>query len=485
MKKSVLLRRFLSIATALTLLVSACSMMLTVSADVSGDGSYMLTNGLDWCAWGVGDDKTITYDYSDPYNVISTFKMPSGRNEWGFDQIAYKTKNITEYGKTASDITACSYYVKNPGGHGPINLRLGNINKEDKWNFFNWYTWDLYDINTESLTSYKNEAVQIPEGFEGYIILNVRQYEDNTVYLNVFDEGQLWFHQFQEPSVAGLEVSLGSVTAWTSDYDTVKQKIIEKSNTVSAPLSWGRSDGEVNNKLTVVSNSEFGGYKYTVNTASGFIGVSFDLNIKLEEGSKSSAFLSDRQAVAIRFKNTTANSIGADLYRNKPWTNFDTVVQLFDTVNNTVSELRSGSNFRIPANFDGYIIFDLEKTMVYEKVEEKHSWIEKVTDITVPVLDINTSDVGEGNSYFIGNKLSYVKDLEPFVGAKLGSEELKGDANGNGTVDICDLVRLKNYNVGTAGSDITIANLRYDGCGLLDTSNTFLELKKQLLNAAS
>lgn len=450
--------------------------------------SYMLTTGLDWCAWGEGDNQTITNDYSDPYNIISTFEMPSGRNEWNFDQIAYKTKQITEYGATPSDITACSYYVKNPGGHGAIRLRLGKQSTEG-WKFFEWFTWHLYDINTESITEYddsNNGGVEIPEGFEGYIILDVRQYTDNFNYLNIFEEGVLWFHQGQELSVAGLEVSLGSVTAWSADYATVKQKIIEKSNTVSAPLSWGRNDEEVNNKLTVASDSEFGGYRYTVTNAdSGYIGVSFDLNSKLNEGSKSSVFLSDRQAVAIRFKNTTNNSILADLHQDYPWKNFNTAVQLFDTAKNTVSELRSDINFRIPANFDGYIIFDLKNTMVFGEGEDQQPWIEKVTEITGPALNINTSDVGAGNSYFIGNKLSYVKDLETFVGAKLGSEELNGDANGDSTVDICDLVRLKNYTVGTAGSDIKISNLRYDGYGLLDTSNTLLKLREQLLNAAS
>ena len=196
---------------------------------------YPLVTGV---SWGLDN---VTVDETDPDNKIFTGNMPTGRNESGFDQFGFFNKNIkADYGTDPSEITACSFYVKNPGGHGDVKLRLGNYSN---WKFFDWTDWDYYDINTGSFTRNYGEVITVPEGFEGYVVFDVRQTAEgnpNSKYADIFNGGTLWFHEGQDASVGGLKISIGSVTAWTGNYQNVKQALVEKSNVLSAPMQdWG------------------------------------------------------------------------------------------------------------------------------------------------------------------------------------------------------------------------------------------------------
>ena len=236
------------------------------SVSASAVYQYPLVTGV---SWGFEGNKVISIDESDPYNKIFTGLMPYGRNSSGFDQIGFFNKGIEkDYGTSPADITAMSFYVKNPGGHGAVKLRPGTNNP---WTFFQWTYWDYYNINTGTFTRSYGETIVVPEGFEGYVMLDVRQTVEgnpNSKYQTIFSGNTLWFHEGQKPEVGGLKISLGSITVWTGDYQNVKNVFADKSNTLSASMNWGYGTQGGNSNLTdtVVSGISFDGdvRKYVV-----------------------------------------------------------------------------------------------------------------------------------------------------------------------------------------------------------------------------
>lgn len=457
---------------------------------------YPLVTGV---SWGL---ENIAIDETDPDNKIFTGNMPTARNQWGWDQIGFFNKNIaTDYGTNPSEITACSFYVKNPGGHGDVNLRLGNYSN---WKFFNWTYWDYYDINTGSFTRNYSEVITVPEGFEGYVVLDVRQTAEgnpNSKYADIFNGSTLWFHEPQDVSVGGLKISIGSVTAWTGNYQNVKQALVEKSNVLSAPMSTGYNNTEQKNedKTTTVllKSTEVSGVspdgscrKYEKLGTAGYKAMYFNLS-KTQLGSYalSAEYVSAKEALAVWFKNSSANSMTIRMFEeggsNETY-HFYSIApsyRLFDTAKQTVTDIKSG-DMSIPAGFEGYIFILLDSTNVTKKDVATKAWKQFVADgdaLTSPVLNANTDDLAVGDCYYIGN-LTYVKSVDEFIESKL-EVTLEGDANKDGSADILDLVRLKKNAAGISEATVYVPNISYGGNNDTTAATTVSNLRKQLLGA--
>lgn len=437
---------------------------------------YPLVTGV---SWGL---ENVTVDETDHDNKIFTGNMPTGRNESGFDQFGFFNKNIkADYGTDPSEITACSFYVKNPGGHGDVKLRLGNYSN---WKFFDWTWWDYYDINTGSFTRNYGEVITVPEGFEGYVVFDVRQTAEgnpNSKYADIFNGDTLWFHEGQDASVGGLKISIGSVTAWTGSYQNVKQVLSTKSNTLSTPMSdWGGKTIEVSGvspdgncrqyKAAEVKNEWYPMYFESNNTQLGEYAFSND-------------FVSKNEAVAVWFKNTSAKPLVLGMFDEADgWTYITPSYRLFDTVNQTITGVESGS-ITVPAGFEGYIFVLLDSTNT-KKDDITKTWKQRVAEggyMKSPAFNACLSDLQVGESYYIGN-LTYVKSVDEFIESRL-EVTLEGDANKDGSADILDLVRLKKNAAGISEATVYVPNISYGGNNDTTSATTVSNLRKQLLGA--
>ena len=461
-------------------------------ASVSSNAVYQypLVTGV---SWGFKDNKVISIDESDPYNKIFTGAIANG---CAWDQIGFFNKNIkTAYNTDPSEITACSFYVKNPGGQGAVNLRLGNYKN---WKFFEWTFWDYYDINTGLYkTVYSNATDQgvlsIPEGFEGYLILNVRQTVEgnpNSKYADIFDGNTLWFHEYQSNAVAGLKISLGSVTVWTGDYQNVKNVFADKSNTLSAPMNWGYGTQGGNSKLTdtVVSGVSFDGdvRKYVVaEELRDWHSMFFHLGLGLTGTyPTTSEFIGDREAAVIWLKNAGTNTLILSMSQNNPWSDFKISYRLFNTEKLTMSESKTG-NMQIPAGFTGYAVISLNETKVTQSGVTK-PWKQLIADggsVTEPKINADITGHPVGDAYYIG-RLTLVKSLNEFIESRI-KVTLAGDANKDGLADIRDMVRLKKYAAGIAETSVYMPNISYGGNSDAAVAATLTSLKKQLMGVAN
>lgn len=437
---------------------------------------YPLVNRV---TWGLDN---VTVDETDSDNKIFTGNMPTGRNESGFDQFGFFNKNIkADYGTDPSEITACSFYVKNPGGHGDVKLRLGNYSN---WKFFDWTYWDYYDINTGSFTRNYGEVITVPEGFEGYVVLDVRQTAEgnpNSKYADIFNGGTLWFHEKQDASVGGLKISIGTVTAWCGDYQNVKQALLEKSNVLSAPMSWGY-EGNANITASVISGVSQDGdcrqFKSNGN-ATDLYNMWFDLS-KSQLGSQavSSEFISKNEALGVWFKNASANAITIGMSESNKHPSVKLSYRLFDTKKLTVTEPTSG-DISVPAGFEGYIFILLDTTTA-----NGMSWAEYAANggnVEALHLSASVSGLADGESYYIGD-LGYVKSINAFIESRL-KVTLEGDANKDGSADILDLVRLKKHAAGISEATVYVPNISYGGNNNTTSATTVSNLRKQLLGA--
>lgn len=467
-------------------------------ASVSANAVYQypLVTGVSWGFEG----ENVSTDESDPYNKIFTGLMPYGRNSSGYDQIGFYNKSIEkDYGTSPADITAMSFYVKNPGGHGAVKLSPGSryTNEEGKvgWTLFTWTWWAYYDINTGSFTLKYGSTAEIPEGFEGYVILNVRLTDEgnpNSKYQTIFNGDTLWFHQGQDKKVGGLKISLGSITVWTGDYQNVKQAFVNKSNSLSASLSWGFGDSNHGGREALensyVSGLSFDGdaYKYkVVKEYNGWHGMSYYLgNSQVGAYNASAKFISEQEAALLWVKNSSANTLEMSMYQNSPWTNFAISYRLFDTEKLTISESKTG-NMKIPAGFTGYAVISLDETKVTQGGVTK-PWKQFVVDggtLTSPVFNANISTLAVDDVYYMGG-LIFVKSLNEFIESRI-NVTLAGDANKDGLADIRDMVRLKKYAAGIAETSVYMPNISYGGNSDAAAAATLTSLKKQLMGAAN
>ena len=458
------------------------------SVSASAVYQYPLVTGV---SWGFEGDKVISIDESDPYNKIFTGLMPYKRNGDGFDQIGFFNKGIKkDYGTSPADITAMSFYVKNPGGHGAVKLRPGTNNP---WTFFQWTYWDYYDINTGTFTRSYGETIVVPEGFEGYVMLDVRQTVEgnpNSKYQTIFSGNTLWFHEGQKPEVGGLKISLGSITVWTGDYQNVKNVFADKSNTLSASMNWGYGTQGGNSNLTdtLVSGISFDGdvRKYVVaEELSKWHSMFFHLGRGLTGTyPTTSEFIGDREAAVIWLKNAGTNTLILSMFQNNPWSNFEISYRLFDTEKLTMSESKTG-NMQIPAGFTGYAVISLNETKVTQGGVTK-PWKQLIADggsVTEPAINANITGHPVGDAYYIGS-LTLVKSLNEFIESRI-KVTIAGDANKDGLADIRDMVRLKKYAAGIAETSVYMPNISYGGNSDAAAAATLTSLKKQLMGAAN
>lgn len=472
--------------------VSALDFISTVKSNAVYQ--YPVTTGH---SWGFENNEVLSIDESDPYNKIFTGIMPSGRNQWNFDQIGFNTVGIkAEYGRPAEDITAVSFYVNNRGGHGEVKLRLGN---KATWTFFANTYWDYYDINTGKIVNSFGQTIVVPEGFEGYVILNVRQTAEgdpNSKYAEIFNGDTLWFHEGQDKAVAGLEISIGAINVWCGDYANVKKTLAAQQNSLTLGLGWdntiGANAGFKSNEKFNVEKAEgvaFDGNaiirKYTnlaCSDKSGIASVSIDGSVA--RGNISLAdFLEEYSAFVTYFKNPLSNDIRLGVFneKNNP-SAFNTIKvswRLFDTAKQTLSE-EAFDKLVIPAGFEGYVIINIDNTMVKTDAADKpfRKFIAEDRELGGYVYNVNFNDVGIGNSFYYGTT-RLVKDVDRFIGEKL-NVTVAGDANKDGSTDLLDLVRLKKYNAGIGSATVYVPNISYNGVN--DTNATALAgLKAQLL----
>ncbi len=458
------------------------------SVSASAVYQYPLVTGV---SWGFEGNKVISIDESDPYNKIFTGLMPYGRNSTGFDQIGFFNKGIEkDYGTSPADITAMSFYVKNPGGHGAVKLRPGTNNP---WTFFQWTYWDYYNINTGTFTRSYGETIVVPEGFEGYVMLDVRQTVEgnpNSKYQTIFSGNTLWFHEGQKPEVGGLKISLGSITVWTGDYQNVKNVFASKSNTLSAPMNWGYGTQGGNSKLTdtVVSGISFDGdvRKYVVaQELANWHSMFFHMGLGLTGTyPTTSEFICNRETAVIWLKNAGTNTLILSMSQNNPWSDFKISYRLFDTEKLTMSESKTG-NMQIPTGFTGYAVISLNETKVTQGGVTK-PWKQLIADggsVTEPKINADITGHPVGDTYYIG-RFILVKSLNEFIESRI-NVTLAGDANKDGLADIRDMVRLKKYAAGIAETSVYMPNIIYGGNSDAAAAATLTSLKKQLMGAAN
>ena len=458
------------------------------SVSASAVYQYPLVTGV---SWGFEGNKVISIDESDPYNKIFTGLMPYGRNSTGFDQIGFFNKGIEkDYGTSPADITAMSFYVKNPGGHGAVKLRPGTNNP---WTFFQWTYWDYYNINTGTFTRSYGETIVVPEGFEGYVMLDVRQTVEgnpNSKYQTIFSGNTLWFHEGQKPEVGGLKISLGSITVWTGDYQNVKNVFASKSNTLSAPMNWGYGTQGGNSKLTdtVVSGISFDGdvRKYVVaQELANWHSMFFHMGLGLTGTyPTTSEFICNRETAVIWLKNAGTNTLILSMSQNNPWSDFKISYRLFDTEKLTMSESKTG-NMQIPTGFTGYAVISLNETKVTQGGVTK-PWKQLIADggsVTEPKINADITGHPVGDTYYIG-RFILVKSLNEFIESRI-NVTLAGDANKDGLADIRDMVRLKKYAAGIAETSVYMPNISYGGNSDAAAAATLTSLKKQLMGAAN
>lgn len=461
------------------------------SVSASAVYQYPLVTGV---SWGFEGNKVISIDESDPYNKIFTGLMPYGRNSSGYDQIGFFNKSIEkDYGTSPADITAMSFYVKNPGGHGEVKLRPGTNNP---WTFFQWAYWDYYDINTGTFTRSYGETIVVPEGFEGYVMLDVRQ-KSEDVYTTIFNGKTLWFHEGQKPEVGGLKISLGSITVWTGDYQNVKQAFANKSNTLSAAMSHGFGDSDHGGRAALensyVSGLSFDGDAYKYKVVEEYNGL-HDMHFSQTSGSLGTypvtpEFFAGLESAIIWFKNSSAGNLELSMFQDyrageREWTTFNISYRLFDTEKLTMSESKTG-NIILPAGFTGYAVISLDETKVTQSGLTK-PWKQFILDggsILSPAFRANIAGHPVGDAYYIG-RLTLVKSLNEFIESRI-KVTLAGDANKDGLADIRDMVRLKKYAAGIAETSVYMPNISYGGNSDAAAAATLTSLKKQLMGAAN
>lgn len=212
-------------------------------------------------------------------------------------------------------------------------------------------------------------------------------------------------------------------------------------------------------------------------------------NTQLGSYALSAEYVSAKEALAVWFKNSSANSMEIGMFEEGGsketyhWYSIAPSYRLFDTAKQTVTDIKSG-NMSIPAGFEGYIFILLDSTNVTKEDVATKAWKQFVADIdalTSPVLNANTDDLAVGDCYYIGN-LTYVKSVDEFIESRL-EVTLEGDANKDGSADILDLVRLKKNAAGISEATVYVPNISYGGNNDTTAATTVSNLRKQLLGA--
>lgn len=455
---------------------TAKEFIATVKSDALYE--YQLTSDV---TWGL-EKRSTSYDVKlDDLITTGTVSDFGDKNEFHF-----KTTSLKDLGGKAADISVISFYVKNSAGRGTLNISFGDV-KVQQWLYYGDVS--LYDINTEMLTTIhinvdSQKYIAIPSGFEGYVFFNPKQSTDsefNTKYALILNGGEITFHQPNSKTLIGNTISFGSITAWCGDYNLVKQTLINKSNTISTPMSdWGGKTIQVSG---ISPDGDCRQYK-AAEVKDGWYPMYFGSNnTQLGDYAFSNDFVSKNEAVAVWFKNTSANQLVLGMFDEVDgWTDITPSYRLFDTVNQTITEVKNGA-ITVPAGFEGYIFVLLDSTNTIKDGITK-TWKQRVAEggyIKSPAFNAGLSNLQVGESYYIGN-LTYVKSVDEFIESRL-EVTLEGDANKDGSADILDLVRLKKNAAGISEATVYVPNISYGGNNKITAATTVSNLRKQLLGA--
>lgn len=450
---------------------AAKDFIATVKSDALYE--YQLTSDVTWAL----DNRSTSYDVKlDDLITTGTVSGFGDKNEFHF-----KTTSLKDLGGNVADISVISFYVKNSAGRGTLNISFGDMNVR-QWLYYGDVS--LYDINTEMLTTIHinvdlQNYIAIPSGFEGYVFFDPKQSTDsdfNAKYASILNGKDITFHQPNSQTLIGNTISFGSITAWCGDYSLVKQTLINKSNTISTPMSdWGGKTIEVSG---VSPDGDCRQFKSNGN-ATDWYNMWFDLS-KSQLGSQavSSEFISKNEALGVWFKNASASAITIGMSEDKNYPSVNLSYRLFDTKKQTVTEPTSG-NISVPAGFEGYIFILLDTTTT-----SGMSWAEYAANggvVKALYLSALVSGLADGESYYIGD-LGYVRSVDEFIESRL-EVTLEGDANKDGSADILDLVRLKKNAAGISEATVYVPNISYGGNNDTTAATTVSNLRKQLLGA--
>lgn len=413
---------------------------------------------------------TQSTDTTDPYNPIFTGSLHAGST------VKCTNNHISDYGRTPDEISAVTYYVKNSVGKGAIKFELYCL---DPWvNLISQKVY-LYDVKTGTVTragyGHGTWLTIIPDGFEGYVIIKPTNTEDLT---KVFTSGDLCF--YHELTTPGATVSIGSVTAWTGDYNKVLEAMLGNRNSFGIATK----DNEKYNQdieYTEGLNTAFDGsvvnvYNWGYNASE--IELKYDFGTSFGTYLNASKYHASAEALTLYFKNEEGKDLRiSGVKADGIAVNF--TYKLFDTEKQTMtaaSEL--GTDVIVPDGFEGYIV-------MYPQSVGDTAWKDYFASNDISVvkvaLDITDEYLGADADCYVG-KLSIVKSVKDFIKDNL-AVTLEGDANRDGKVDLLDLIRLKKNSAGNEGAVVYVPNVSYGGNNSVTSASTAANLKKQLMGA--
>ena len=416
---------------------------------------------------------TQSIDTTDPYNPIFTAPLYYG-NEAN-PRANMKNYVISDFGRTTDEISTVSFYVKNTTGNGEIGLAL--LHKDSDKSFTNPEFY-LYDINTGSIGLTGNRygwLPLIPDGFEGYVIIKPTNQTDLST---LFTSGDLCFYNEQGPNP--VKVSIGSVTAWTGEYNKVLDAMVGDRNAFDVATK-DNDEYEFSIQYTEGLNTAFDGSVvnvYNWDSDISEIELKYDFAALYGTYLNASKYHASAEALTLYFKNEEGKDLrvsGIKVGGNA----VSFTYKLFDTEKQTMTPASAlGTDVIVPDGFEGYIV-------MYPESVGGSAWQDYFAsnDIGVVTVALDTTDayLGADADCYVG-KLTIVKSVNDFIKDNL-AVTLEGDANRDGKVDLLDLIRLKKNSAGNEGAVVYVPNVSYGGNNSVTSASTAANLKKQLMGA--
>ena len=412
-------------------------------------------------------------DTTDLYNPIFSGDVYGG--------LIYLSNNyITDFGRTTDEISAASFYVKNDTGKGRYGFALFNDTNGVIKDLQTTEIY-LYDVKTGSINlgeTRGNNLVWLPDGFEGYVIIKSTEISDLEA---IFAAGSLTLYHELPSNIFPAKISIGSVTAWTGEYNKVLEAMVGNHNSFGIAT---KDNDEYNFDIDYTENlnTAFDGSVVNVCNTYGYdaseIELKYDFGTSYGTYLNASKYHASAEALTLYFKNEEGKDLrisGVKVGGNA----VSFTYKLFDTEKQTMTPASLvGTDVIVPNGFEGYII-------MYPQSVGGTAWKDYFTSNDIGVikvaLDITDEYLGYEADCYVG-KLSIVKSVNDFIKDNL-AVTLEGDANRDGKVDLLDLIRLKKNSAGNEGAVVYVPNVSYGGNNSVTSASTAANLKKQLMGA--
>ena len=324
-------KKAVAVITALSLLVAMCGINIIVNA--SDTDCYQLQNNSAVGGWCWNGSMSV-----DSSNGRDLFKVIPSGGFWAYPGKLSGT--VSGLGISKDNIDAISFYISNPTINGNGYIGLWDYNEPGGWhrNPLSNITATLYDVNAETksevYTSDVVGAINIPAGFEGYVIYDVKSCRD-AGNLGAFFNCDLAHLIYYGGNANNGAMFMADLSLWTANMASVishyESKNSERLKPPTANVESGLVDYEA--EITLVPPEDGCEIYYTVDGSDPTeASIKFDVNapivikevtvvraIAVKNGKKSTIATFKYDTISPDAENTTVVNDGSDLGKLSFW----------------------------------------------------------------------------------------------------------------------------------------------------------------------